>query len=218
MTSPTWTAAPDLDFAYVGATADVYAAGPTVRFAMTASERSGVRVHAVALRCQVRVQPVRRHYSDSEAEKVVDLFGDRSRWGQTLKPLQLAFLTQVLPSFTGGCDFDLVLPCSYDIDVAAHKYLAALEDGDIPLLLLFSGTVFTGTAGTLQVTPVPWDKEAVARLPVAVWREAMDTHFPGQAWLRLDRRAYERLAAYRAERGLTGWEETIDLLLREVER
>ena len=36
------------------------------------------------------------------------------------------------------------MPLSYDVDVAAHKYLAGLEDGEVPLLLLFSGTVFTG--------------------------------------------------------------------------
>ena len=34
-------------------------------------------------------------------------------------------------------------------------------------------------------------------MPVTVWREAMDVHFPGQAWLRLERGAYDRLAAYR---------------------
>ena len=76
-----------------------------------------------------------------------------------MQPMQLAFLTQVLPGFTGDCDFDLALPCSYDVDVAAHKYLAALEDGEVPLILLFSGTVFTGAPGSLQVLPVPWHKE-----------------------------------------------------------
>ena len=60
----------------------------------------------------------------------------------------------------------------YDVDVAAHKYLAALEDGDVPLLLLFSGQVFTGTAGAITVQPVPWHKETAVLLPVAVWREA----------------------------------------------
>ena len=65
-----------------------------------------MRVHAVALRSQVRVEPVQRHYSDHEADQVVDLFGGRSRWSQTLQPMQLAFLTQVLPSFTGSCDFN----------------------------------------------------------------------------------------------------------------
>ena len=62
---------------------------------------AGARVHALALRCQARVEPVRRSYSDSEAAQVVDLFGERARWGQTMQTMQLAFMTQVLPGFTG---------------------------------------------------------------------------------------------------------------------
>ena len=117
---------------------------------------------------------------------MVDLFGDRDRWGSTMQPMQLAFLAQVLPTFTGSCDFELVLPMSYDVEVAANKYLAALEEGEVPLILLFSGTVFSGALGSLSVQPVPWHKETQVRMPVAVWREAMDAHFPGQAWLRLE--------------------------------
>jgi hypothetical protein len=123
----------------------------------------------------------------------------------------------VLPSFTGTTDFDLALPLSYDVDVAAHKYLAALEEGDVPLLLLFSGQVFTGPptggAGAIAVEPVPWHKEAQARLPVAAWREAMDVHFPDQAWLRVARPTWDRLAEYRSRHGLTGWDEALARLL-----
>ena len=203
----------DVDFTCEDVVADRYAAGPTVMFKMRCTESSGAHVHALALRCQVRVEPVRRPYSDNEAAQVVDLFGERSRWGQTMQAMQLAFITQVLPGFTGSTTFDLVMPCSYDIEVAAHKYLAGLEEGLVPLVLLFSGTVFTGKPGTISVVPVPWHKEASVRMPVSVWREAMDVHFPGQAWLRLDRGSYDRLAAYRGRQGLTGWDETIASLI-----
>ena len=190
---------------------------------MRATESTGARVHAAALRCQVRVEPLRRSYSDSEADKVVDLFGDRGRWGTTMQPLQLAFLTQVLPGFAGECEFDLVLPLSYDIDVAAHKYLAALEDGLVPLILLFSGTVFTGSVsssghGSLSVQPVPWHKEATVRMPVAVWREAMDALFPGQAWLRMSRSTYDELSVYRGRHGLVGWDDVLHRLLEQGDR
>lgn len=222
MTTPTGTrrvdaAAPvDLDFACDQVVPDRYAAGPGVVFKMTCTESSGVRVHALALRCQVRIEPVRRSYSDREAAQVVDLFGERERWGHTMQAMQLAFVTQVLPGFTGSVTFDLTMPCSFDIDVAAHKYLAGLQDGTVPLLLLFSGTIFTGSPGTISVTPVPWHTETAVRMPVSVWREAMDLHFPGQAWLRLDRRTYERLAAYRGAHGLLGWDATMAALLEEA--
>ena len=92
-------------------------------------------------------------------------------------------------------DFDLALPCSYDFDVAAHRYLDALADGEVPLLLLFSGTVFTGTAGALPgLARCRGTRRPGSGLPVRVWREAMDAHFPGQAWLRLDRHTFDRLA------------------------
>jgi hypothetical protein len=134
-----------------------------------------------------------------------------------MQPLQLAFLSQVLPGFAGSCAFDLVLPLSYDVDVAAHKYLAGLEDGDVPLLLLFSGQVFTGTAGAIAVQPVPWHKEATVRLPVAVWREAMDAHFPGQAWLRVSRSTFDRLSVYRGRHGLVSFDDALDRLMEEAD-
>lgn len=208
---------PDIDFTCVEAVADRYAASPTVVLRMRAVEHTGMRVHAVALRSQVRIEPARRHYSDAEAAKVVDLFGGRERWGQTMHPLQLGFLAQVLPGFTGECTFDLTLPISYDVDVAAHKYLAGLDDGEVPLLLLFSGQVFTGEVGSIAVQPVPWHKEATARLPVSVWRAAMDVHFPDHAWLRLSKDAYDRLAVYRGRHGLVGWDQVVRRLLEETE-
>lgn len=216
MSEPSLVGVPSLDFECRDVVADPYAAGPSVLLQMTAHEASGVRVHAAAVRCQVRIEPIQRHYSDREATKVLDLFGDRSRWGSTLQTLQLAFLTQVLPSFSGSCDFDLVMPCSYDVDVAANKYLTALEDGEIPLLLLFSGTVFTGRHGSIQVSPVPWHIETRVRMPVAVWRSAMDQHFGGQRWIRVGEETYDRLSAYRGEQMLTGWDPTISRLLGQV--
>ena len=70
--------------------------------------------------------------------------------------------------FAGGTDVELHVPCTYDLDVAAAKYFHALGDGEIPLILLFSGTVFAkGDGGALRVTQIPWDREARLRLPVA---------------------------------------------------
>ncbi|MET1059602.1 MAG: DUF6084 family protein [Nocardioides sp.] len=206
----------ELDFSCTSVEADRFAASPTVTFRMRATGPEGVRVHAAAIRCQVRIEPVRRAYDEAEATALGGLFGERERWGSTLQPLQLAFLSQVLPGFTGESGFDLSLPCSYDFDVAAHRYLDALADGDVPLLLLFSGTVFTGTAGAFRVSPVPWHKETRVRLPVRVWREAMDVHFPGQAWLRLDRHTFDRLSDYGTRHQLAGWEDTVERLLKEA--
>src|SRR5690348_18271175 len=83
----------DLIFGCTGASADRYAATPTLSFQLAITERSGVRVHAIALRCQIRIEPHRRRYTATEAERLHDLFGDTSRWADTVKPIQLATVT-----------------------------------------------------------------------------------------------------------------------------
>lgn len=205
--------APELDIVCTEAVADRYAAAPTVLLRLRVRELSGLSVQAMALRCQVRIEPLRRTYDDAEAAGVVDLFGDRSRWGSTMHALQLSYIDRVLPGFAGETVVDLPLTLSYDVEVAAHKYLAALGAGEIPLLLLFSGQVFgAGPAGP-TVQPIGWHTEASARVPVEVWREAMDVHFPGQAWLRVSRETYDRLARRRSELGLAGWDALVERML-----
>ncbi|MFF2197813.1 DUF6084 family protein [Streptomyces sp. NPDC058157] len=207
----------DLTFTCTGVRADPYAAGPTLvlRLRVTAATPD-TRVHALALRCQIRIEPARRGYGPDEAEALADLFGDRSRWGSTLHPVQFAQVGLLVPGFTGETETDLVIPCTYDMDIASTRYFNALQDGEVPLLLLFSGTAFTG-AGGFRVEPVPWDREAVCRMPVAVWREMVEQHFPGCGWLRLPRDTMAALLAYRSRHALASWETTLRALLAAAE-
>ncbi|MEU6866653.1 DUF6084 family protein [Streptomyces sp. NPDC046876] len=200
-------------FTCTGVRADPYAAGPTLVFRLRITATGDTRVHALALRCQLRIEPARRGaYSDAEAAALHDLFGDRSRWGTTLQPVQFAQVAVMVPGFTGETETDVPVPCTYDMDIGAGRYLAALEDGEVPLLMLFSGTAFTG-AGGFHVEPVPWDREAAYRMPVAVWREMIEQHFPGSGWLRLPRATLEELLAYRSRHALASWEATVRSLL-----
>jgi hypothetical protein len=173
-------------------------------------------VHTVALRTQVRIEPRRRRYTAAEEERLTDLFGEPARWGGTLNPLQLATVATLVPGFTGATTVPLAVPLTYDLDVAAAKYLHGLDGDDVPLLLLFSGTVFRGAPDRVQVGLVPWHEEAAYRLPVAVWRAAMDAHFPDAGWVRLRRETLEALRAYRSERVLPTWDDTVERLLKEA--
>src|ERR1700722_14918698 len=146
----------DLVFGCTGAVAERYAATPTLTFALTITERSGVKIHAIALRGQIRIEPQRRRYTADEAQRLHDLFGDPSRGAETVKPIQLATFPTMVPSFTGGAETKLEVPCTYDLEVASARYLQGLDDGTVPLLLLFSGTVFTGQGVEL----IPWSREA----------------------------------------------------------
>jgi Family of unknown function (DUF6084) len=207
----------DLIFGCTGVTADKYAATPSLTFQLAITERSGIKVHAIALRCQIRIEPHRRRYSASEAERLHDLFGDPSRWAETVKPIQLATVSVMVPGFTAVTEVDLPVPCTYDLEVSSARYLHGLDDGTIPLILLFSGTVFVATEAGFSVELVPWSAEASYRMPVTVWRELVDAHFPGSAWLRCSRDTLDALSAFKARHALPTWDATLNALLAQAD-
>jgi hypothetical protein len=207
---------PELAFDCIDVRADPYAAGPTLVFTLRISETSGERVHAIALRVQLRIEPQKRRYTATESRQLNDLFGDTSRWADTLKPLQFANGTAMVPSFTGGVEVHLPVPCTYDLEIAATSYFHALQQGDIPFLLLFSGTIFTRGETGFSVAQVPWHKEANYRLPVTEWRAMMDAFYPNSGWLRLRLDTLEALGAFKNSRALPTWEMAVTTLLAEV--
>ena len=206
----------DLIFGCTGATAERYAATPTLTFSLTITERSGVRVHAIALRCQIRIEPHRRRYSPTEAQRLHDLFGDPSRWAETVKPIQLATVTTMVPTFTAVTEVDVQVPVTYDLEVTSARYLYGLDDGTVPLLLLFSGTVFVANGDGFSVELVPWSAEASYRMPASIWRELADVHFPNSAWLRCSRQTLDELSAFKAKHALPTWDSTLEALLAEA--
>jgi hypothetical protein len=213
-------AVPELGFTVLGCEPLRHAAAPSLRFSL-AIDAQGAAVRSVMLDVQLRIAATQRGYSEAEQAQLGDLFGEAHRWGDTLRSLLWTQATLVVPPFDGSTVVDLIVPCTYDFDVAAAKYLAGLHDGDIPLELLFSGTVFyVGAAGAIQINRISWNAEAAHRLPVRVWRETMDHYFPNAAWLRLHRDTFERLVAFRARNALTSWEAVVAALLegREAER
>jgi hypothetical protein len=207
---------PELTFTVVDIAPEPYAAVPTLLARVRVEERTGEQVHALALRAQLRIEPQKRRYDDTEEQALLDLFGDRTRYAQTLKPFSWLHTSTVAQGFTGATELDLVLPCTYDFEVSGTKYLHALRDGEIPLLFLFSGTVFTRGATGFSVAQVPWDHEAAYRLPVAAWRDLMEAHFPGTQWLRMSRDTVDALAHYRHVRGLTSWDAVVTELLAQA--
>ena len=52
-----------------------HAAAPHLLFRLRVTETSGEAVHAIALRCQLRIEPQRRPYDAQEQEGLADLFG-----------------------------------------------------------------------------------------------------------------------------------------------
>jgi hypothetical protein len=206
---------PDFSFQVESAEAVPFAVAPQLAFKLRIRNADPAeQIHTALLRCQIRIEPARRRYQAGDQEGLRDLFGEPQRWSQTLRSMLWAHTTVVVPAFTGSVVVDVPVPCSYDFNVAATKYFHALEEGEVPLLLLFSGTIFYFTAdAAVQVAQIPWDREAAFRLPVQVWREMMDHYYPNTAWLNLHKDAFERLYRYKTDHGLPTWEQALDKLL-----
>jgi hypothetical protein len=214
---------PDLNFDIKAAEPLRFAAEPVMVFKLgvaekAAKEAEATPIHSIVLRCQVRIEPARRRYQDHEKARLLDLFGTPERWGQTLRPMLWTHVCAIVPPFEATTVVDLQVPCSSDFNLAATKYFAALDEGEIPLCFLFSGTVFhQAPDGMLQVSQISWEKEADYRLAAATWRKLMNQHYPNSAWLSLRKDVFERLARYKSLQGLPSWEHALDRLLSRAE-
>ena len=205
-------AVPALAFAVERVTPIERAAVPTLAFALRIEADRPVR--SILLDAQIQIAARRRPYGPADHDRLLELFGPPRDWGTTLRTLLWTRQTLVVPPFESATIAELPVPCTYDFDVTASRYLDALTGGDVPLELLFSGTVFyTAPDGALQVARIPWDLEAEFRLPVATWRATMERHFPGTAWLRVSHESLERLHAFRSRAALATWDDALAVLL-----
>jgi hypothetical protein len=206
---------PDLQLTIEGADVVPYSATPLLSFKARISNNAQAEViHTIAMRAQIQIEVTRRKYDATEQARLLDLFGEPDRWGQTLRNMLWTHASVVVPRFTGSVLAEIPVPCTFDFNVAATKYFHGVTSGDLPLCFQFSGNVFyQGEEETLQVAPISWDKEAKYRLPVKVWRDLMDMYYPNSAWLALHRDTFEKLHQYKMREGIPTWEEAIDRIL-----
>jgi hypothetical protein len=210
---------PDLDFGIEGAEVLEYAAVPSLLFKLRVENLEEEPIRSVSLNTQVRIAATQRHYDTAEQQRLLEVFGAPHRWGQTLRSLLWAHTTLQVPRFSGSTVVDMSMPCTYDMEVIGSKYFHALEDGEVPLEFLFSGTVFyAAEGGRLQVARISWEKEAEFRLPVRLWKETMERYFPNSAWIRLHKDAFDQLYDYKVRMGLPTWEAAVEALLRASEQ
>jgi hypothetical protein len=202
-----------LGFHIESAEAVPFAASPIVALKLRISAMQPVQ--AIALRVQVRIEPQKRSYLAREAAELDELFGLPARFAETLRPFLWTHASVLVPAFTEQVSVEIHLPCSQDFELGVTKYFHALCDGEIPLLLLFSGTVFQlGEGGGLSIAPVPWSHEALFRMPVRVLKEAIEQHYPNSTAVRLHRDVFDRLRHFKTDRGFTTLEQAIEHLLQ----
>lgn len=211
---------PDLNFEVEGAEPVPYAATPLLAFRLRiTADNDQTEIHSVMLRCQIMIEPTKRHYNPDEQKHLYELFGEPERWSQTLRTMLWTHASVGVPRFQGSTVIDLPVPCTFDFNIAGTKYFAALEENEIPLSLLFSGSIFyAGEDVPMQVTQISWEKEARYRLPVAVWRKMMEHYYPNSAWLCLRKDTFQRLYDYKVSGGFTSWEQALESLLTPAEK
>jgi hypothetical protein len=211
---------PELIYQITGVEPAARGLAPLLHFRLRISaESESTAIQGLMLNAQIQIQSPQRSYTAAEKEKLVDLFGAPERWGQTLRNRLWAHSNATAGAFTGATETVLPVPCTYDLNLAAAKYFYALEAGEVPLLFLFSGSLFYASEdGRLQVERVSWNKECAYRMPIETWRELMERHYPHCSWLYLRKDVFDRLYAYRRKMGAASWEEAVDSLLPETTR
>lgn len=206
---------PDLKFEIISSEVKPFAAMPTLSFKLqitNATEHE--EVYAAALKCQVMIEAIKRTYNEEAKDKLHELFGQPIRWDETLKSFFWTIVNVPVPRFTGKTVVEVAIPCSEDQALAAGKYFYSVGDGHVPLAFLFSGTLFYKDAdGNLQVSLVPWEKEALHKMPANLWQDMMDTYFPNSRWVRVRKSIYDRLIAYKRQSAFPTLEAALELLL-----
>lgn len=218
--SASWMPGPamhELDFHILSAAIAGRSVVPTLLFSLRIANRTLIPVEAISLQCQIRIDPARRRYDQTESGLLRDLFGPRDGWNDTLRGFLWTHVSANIPAFESQGTVDLPVPCSYDFNIAATKFFHGIAEGAVPLTFLFSGSVFYhGTDGDLQIAPVRWATDAQFRLPVALWREMMERYYPEGVWLPVDRATLDRLQAFREKRGLSDCSGALAALVQET--
>jgi hypothetical protein len=207
---------PDLHFTIESAEPVPCSVSPLLSLRMRIQNSvSQQRIQSILLQAHVLIEANRRLYDESEQSRLVDLFGEPTRSSQSPRTMLWTHVSVNVRSFVGCTSADLHVPCTFDFNIAATKYFDGLTDGDIPLCLLFSGTVFYQADDRgLHIARIPWKKEARFRLPVSVWKRLMDQYYPNSAWLNLRRDVFEKLHQYKRQRGIATWEQAVEQLLQ----
>ena len=204
---------PDLRFELEDVSPIRNAVAPQLAFKVSITNSEPEPIHSIALRAQIQIEPVRRRYTAKEQEHLKELFGEPERWSTSLHPLLWTNANINVPGFTGSTVIEIPVTCTFDFNVAITKYIYGLDDGDLPISCMFSGSIFHAGRMGLQIAQIPWDREASYRLPVRVWKDMMDLYYPDTAWICVRRETFERLYEFKSRHGIPTWEQALERLL-----
>ena len=140
-------------------------------------------IYTIALRCQINVDPARRRYDADPASDCPSC--SESPSGGARRPRAScgrastcsSRASKARPTSTSRC------PAATTSRSRPPDISRGLSDGAVPLSFHLSGSVFYKTSsGELRITQVPWDIDVRYELPLAVWTDMMEHHYP-EEWL-----------------------------------
>ena len=209
---------PDLKFEIISSEVRQFAVVPTLVFKLQiTNEVENEEMYAAALKCQVMIEAKKRTYNEEAKDKLYELFGEPFRWDETLRSFFWTIINVPVPRFTGKTIVEVAIACTEDQALAAGKYFYAVTNGVIPLAFLFSGTLFyKDPDGDLQVMLIPWEKEALCKMPATLWQEMMNMHFPNSRWMRMRKDIYDRLVRYKSQSAFPTLEACLEAVLNEA--
>ena len=191
-------------FEILGAEAVRHAAAPTLRFAVQVTEPTGREVYTIALRAQIMIEPAKRSYDDETKARLVELFGEPERWGDHHRG------RRCWRRSTCSCRRSPAPPpsrsrcrASFDLELAAAKYLYSLPDGNVPLTFNFTGTIFYRArrrADADRADPLGLLAPA-SRCRSSTWREMIRDHYPKGGWVALETDTLDALARAQGRAG-----------------
>ena len=203
---------PDLKFRVEAAAAAVRTAVPMMNFRVRIMNHRIEPVCLAALGCRIEIEIPRRDCGTEDRERMKELFGESSRWGESPETLLWTSSSLMVPAFSESITCDLLAPCSFDFNVAATKYFYGLQENDAPLRFHFSGHVVYETESGVQSAPLEHE-EANYSLAAREWSDLMDRYYPSSVWLRLPRETFDRFYRYKLDHGIANWEDVFDNLL-----
>ena len=165
---------PELNFHVEAASVVSHAIAPTLAFKLRIENPGGEEICSIMLKTQIQITPILRHYNAHEQERLFELYGPPAHWANSLKTLLLANTVELVPAFNGSTVIDLSLPCTYDFEVASSKFFHGVEEGEVPLEFLFSGSLFYVGETGLQIDPGESDGAA----PETEGRAVFGGNFP----------------------------------------
>ncbi len=194
----------DLNFTVESAEPEPHAAAPLLIFKLRIAEAAAANepttIPAIALRCQIRIEPTRRRYAADEQERLLDLFGERERWGQTLRSTLWTHASVVVPPFTGRHDRRPPGPLFVRLQCGRDQVFPRTRRWRGPALpAVQRHDLLHGPMKAISRSArSPGKKRPTFRLPVSVWKDMMELYYPKCAWLCLGRDAFDRLYRFKS--------------------